>query len=767
MRVALLITVTVATALAGPSGSCQSAPSKIVLENALPGTSSDWWDVNGAGSEEVQGFSTRASVLPGAEVSFKIKQALDEPLRVDIYRMGWYGGDGARKVGEATLTDTKMTKPRLSQPDCLRVKFAVAGGKFSEPDESLVDCGNWAVAARFTVSANATSGLYFARMTLTGPDPKKRWRADASPKDYDANHAMIGYDPKLPPMQGRHAYGSLGKDRLRAGFRLREPRASHAFFVVRDADVAAAAGSTASVPESGRMLFQTIDTTWHAYNGYGGLTTYGSFEYPFYHGPDPTPYNLSLPGHDLKRAYKRSYNTPLITRNYRAVNQPFGNEYPAIRFLERNGYELHYCTAADLGVPSRARKLLRGSSAYLSVGHDEYWSYEQREAVEAARDEGVHLNFWSANEAYWAVRFEASPVQEGSVGVDADDAAEDAPRTMIVFKETQSSVKLDPQPGAWTGTFRDDRSINPRGGMPENALSGTMFAANAHRSDSIVVDGGRFGGHRAWRGTSIASMRLGDPPKALLFGMLGHEWNHDVDNGWRPPALQTLSETTVDNVQMIMDWGATFDSASPTHSIVLHRRGNGSGPFVFGAATVQWAWGLDNHHDLNDPQRQNKYDIRVTKCPHGTSHEAMQLTVNVLADMGLVPATLERSLMLPPPSTDATPPDAGVSTHAAAKEVADGDDEGRFVVRASGWATDSGGGVVASVEVSWDGGVRYHPASIDILRAETTWSFVWGDDPWQLLHGDLPKKSVLEGQEKLALVLRVSDDSGNLAVVHV
>ena len=52
------------------------------------------------------------------------------------------------------------------------------------------------------------------------------------------------------------------------------------------------------------------------------------------------------------------------------------------------------------------------------------------------------------------------------------------------------------------------------------------------------------------------------------------------------------------------------------------------------------------------------------------------------------------------------------------------------------------------------------------INATPHMSFVWGDDPWQLLHGDLPKKSVLEGTEKLVLTLRVSDDSGNLAVVR-
>ena len=34
-------------------------------------------------------------------------------------------------------------------------------------------------------------------------------------------------------------------------------------------------------PEKHDLLFQTADLTWHAYNGYGGLTTYGSFHYPY------------------------------------------------------------------------------------------------------------------------------------------------------------------------------------------------------------------------------------------------------------------------------------------------------------------------------------------------------------------------------------------------------------------------------------------------------------------------------------------------------
>jgi hypothetical protein len=205
------------------------------------------------------------------------------------------------------------------------------------------------------------------------------------------------------------------------------------------------------------------------YNGWGGYTTYGTFEYPYEHAPGRAPLNLSDPDHALRRAYKRSYNTPLVTRDYRAVNAPLTCEYPAIRFLEKAGYDLHYAAAADLSSPARARRLLRRSTAYLSVGHDEYWSYEQRAAVEEARDKhGVHLNFWSANEAYWAVRWEGSrhapeTIDLAGDGAAGDDSKEDAGRTIVCYKETQSLSKLDPLNGSWTGTFRDSAPHNPKG----------------------------------------------------------------------------------------------------------------------------------------------------------------------------------------------------------------------------------------------------------------------------------------------------------------
>ena len=298
--------------------SCESNP--IVAENSLTGTPSNQWDINGAGCHEVQGFATRASVLPDSTITFKIKMSYEEPLRVDVYRLGYYSGDGARKHGVANLVRDAV-KLAVSQPDCL----------IPEPEAALWDCGNWHATATWKVPSNATSGYYFARATLPGPDPQSRWREDASRINYDPHHAIEGADPKLPPMSGKHAYGSLGRNKLRNA--LTEPRASHIFFVVRDRAVRDAGASSADAKRG--LLFQTAEQTSHAYNGYGGLTTYGSFEYPFEHAPLRRPMDITVPGHDLKRAYKRSYNTPMITRDYRSV-EPSQSIQPALDlFLDR------------------------------------------------------------------------------------------------------------------------------------------------------------------------------------------------------------------------------------------------------------------------------------------------------------------------------------------------------------------------------------------------------------------------------------------------
>ncbi|MGK7512261.1 N,N-dimethylformamidase beta subunit family domain-containing protein, partial [Salmonella enterica] len=77
------------------------------------------------------------------------------------------------------------------------------------------------------------------------------------------------------------------------------------YFVVRDDE----GGSD--------LLFQTSDTTWQAYNRYGGNSLYT--------------------GSPAGRAYKVSYNRPFTTRGPTPEDSPFNSEYPMVRWLERNG----------------------------------------------------------------------------------------------------------------------------------------------------------------------------------------------------------------------------------------------------------------------------------------------------------------------------------------------------------------------------------------------------------------------------------------------
>ena len=236
---------------------------------------------------------------------------------------------------------------------------------------------------------------------------------------------------------------------------------SHIVFVVRNDD------------DHADVLFQTSDTTWQAYNSYGDSCLYEAF---------------TTTG---RRSAKVSYNRPFSTRsNESGADWVFNAEYPMVRWLEQNGFDVTYCSGIDT---DRRGQSLRDHRVFLSVGHDEYWSGDQRANVEAARDAGVSLAFLSGNEVYWKVRWE-----------DSIDGLATPYRTMVCYKETSDGAKSDPTP-TWTGTWRDARFSPPSdGGRPENSLTGTMFGAEGFSADRIQVSAEN-GRHRFWRNTDIAA----------------------------------------------------------------------------------------------------------------------------------------------------------------------------------------------------------------------------------------------------------------------
>jgi len=135
----------------------------IVAENMLPGTPPAQWQITGDGDPTIQGFTTDISVNHGQTVYFKINDTALASYEIDIYRMGYYGGLGAREV--ATIPPSQTTDTVQPTPDY-------------DPSTGLIDCGNWSVSASWAIPAAATSGIYFAN--LVREDTGGRARSSSS-----------------------------------------------------------------------------------------------------------------------------------------------------------------------------------------------------------------------------------------------------------------------------------------------------------------------------------------------------------------------------------------------------------------------------------------------------------------------------------------------------------------------------------------------------------------------------------------------------------
>src|SRR5262245_8355080 len=123
----------------------QCSPNPIVCENANPGAPASEWDISSAGDDTIQGFATSISVNKGEAVRFKVDTPASA-FTIDIYRLGYYGGMGARKM--ASIAGV----PGVNQPNCL-----------TNGTTGLIDCGNWSETGSWAVPTTAVSGVYVAK----------------------------------------------------------------------------------------------------------------------------------------------------------------------------------------------------------------------------------------------------------------------------------------------------------------------------------------------------------------------------------------------------------------------------------------------------------------------------------------------------------------------------------------------------------------------------------------------------------------------------
>ena len=206
--------------------------------------------------------------------------------------------------------------------------------------------------------------------------------------------------------------------------------------------------------------------------------------------------------------------------------------------------------------------------------------------------------------------------------------------------------------------------------------------------------------------------------------IIGYEFDEDLDNGSRPAGLIRLSETFYPGAPRILDeTGSSYAQVPPgvdvNHHLTLYRAP--SGALVFGAGTVQWSWGLDGTHDGPAPPE---------------SRDMQQATVNLFADMGVQPQTLQGDLVPAAASTDTTAPTATITSPTPGATIQVG-----TPIAIQGTATDAGGGVVGAVEISVNGGSTWRPAV-----GRGTWSYAWTPGT----------------AGSVTIRARAADDSGNL-----
>ncbi|HSN05381.1 MAG TPA: N,N-dimethylformamidase beta subunit family domain-containing protein [Nitrospira sp.] len=451
----------------------------VQIENRKPGTS-DWILTKPARNHEIEGYASATSVNRGETIRFYV-HSLAPAYRLTIYRMGWYGGSGARQMSGPTEL------PGYRQP-----------APVQDAETGLIEC-RWEHPVAQTVPAARQgteewpSGYYLAKLT-------------AEP---------------------------TGEE-------------SYILFIVRDDQ------------RPSDYLVQASVTTFQAYNNWGGRSLY-SFNSPEGQAAKVS-FNRPYAGSALSAAGSGTGAGDFLTSNsippgYQA--SPAGWEYNMVRWLEKEGYDVTYATNIDVHAnPS----LLASHKAFLSIGHDEYWSWEMRRHIERARDRGVHLGIFSSNTCYWQIRLEPSRLTGEPY------------RTMVAYKE--NAPWHDPLYGDQNP--ENDHLVTTRWrsapvNQPEAGLLGTMYleAENPVDGEYVIAEA------EAWM-----LAHTGLAKGSSLPGVAGYE----VDGlaGSSPAGTRVVAR---------MPAGQLAGAAT------LYRAA--SGALVFASGSMQWSWGLD---DYNAPQ---------------------------------------------------------------------------------------------------------------------------------------------------------------------
>jgi hypothetical protein len=324
----------------------------------------------------------------------------------------------------------------------------------------------------------------------------------------------------------------------------------------------------AAQPNTSGILLKISDTTAQAYNAWGGRS--------FYSTP-PAPVI--------------SFDRPPDIGLYEIYTLPF------LRWAEANGVAFDVCSSLDLHFDPL---LLVPYRHFVSLGHDEYWSLEMRDQVEAFIAAGGNASFFSANTCYWQIRVNFA----------------NGLRQIVCYKEGEAGRSPDPDrsdPNRVTCAWYDAPVLRP-----ENGMTGVSYRNGAGWWVDPVVPERRYRGytvvtpdHPLLRGTGLSAGDVFGAGTSVDDSILGYETDAALLDGTSPLGTDGTPAAFVPLATAdLRDWGPNGQGGFATMG---YYRRNGA---VFTAATVNWGGGL------------------------GAAGPVQRITQNVLADFASAPNEL-------------------------------------------------------------------------------------------------------------------------------
>jgi hypothetical protein len=315
------------------------------------------------------------------------------------------------------------------------------------------------------------------------------------------------------------------------------------------------------------FLFQCSDTTWAAYNRWPSQwSLYDDGKKVWYWGPG------------VRVSWERPYGKYCQILDA-PLSQGSGEfllwEFPLAFWLEKQGYDVSYLSNVDTHTDGPG---LQRAKAWLSVGHDEYWSLEMFRHVQAARDAGVSLAFFSGNTCCGVIKYFAN-------------------RSGVANRTISRVGQYGPiQEEAVRAGFPELKELKDNGPNEATLIGARSTFPVTGGADWICADAK----HWAFAGTG---MRNGDG----IPGLVGWEWHGDPAD---IPGLQVLARGELMN-----------RGTKGTYTATLY-----PGPrdnWVFNGATIWWADGLSAPPGYQHPSAHGAR-------PKGPDPRVQRITTNLL-----------------------------------------------------------------------------------------------------------------------------------------